>query len=89
MLNPERRFKMRTISRVGILILFILTYCQACTSYRAEKHYRQGIAYQEKGAIEKAEKEFMRTIHYDPSHVKARLALASIFESRKLWDTGN
>ena len=79
---------MESIERkgLGILLLCILSVVLACSSYKADKHYRNGISFQNNGEISKAVDEYSRTLHFDPTHLDARMARASLYESQESWE---
>ena len=65
------------------LVLCFLCAPLACTSYRAERHYKKGVTCQQNGDTAQAIEEFARTLQYVPEHIDARLALAAAYESQE------
>jgi tetratricopeptide (TPR) repeat protein len=66
------------------LVLCLLCAPLACTSYRAERHYKKGVACQKNDDTVQAIEEFTRTLQYVPEHIDARLAIAAAYESQGL-----
>jgi len=66
------------------LVLCFLCAPLACTSYRAERHYKKGVACQNNNDTVQAIAEFTRTLQYVPEHIDARLAIAAAYESQEL-----
>jgi tetratricopeptide (TPR) repeat protein len=66
------------------LVLCLLCVPLACTSYRAERHYKKGVACQKNDDTVQAIEEFTRTLQYVPEHIDARLAIAAAYESQGL-----
>jgi superkiller protein 3 len=65
------------------LVLCFLCAPLACTSYRAERHYKKGVVCQQNDDTAQAIEEFTRTLQYVPEHIDARLALAAAYESQE------
>jgi superkiller protein 3 len=68
------------------LVLCLLSAPFACTSYRAERHYKKGLACQKNHDTAQAIKEFTRTLQYEPEHIEARFAIAAAYASQELWN---
>ena len=68
------------------LVLCLLCAPLSCTSYRAERHYKKGVACQKNNNTAQAIEEFTRTLQFLPEHIDARLALAAAYESKELWN---
>ena len=68
------------------LVLCFLCAPLACTSYRAERHYKKGVVCQKNDDTAQAIEEFTRTLQYAPEHIDARLALAVAYESQESWE---
>ena len=66
------------------LLLCFLCALFACTSYRAERHYKKGVACQKDNNNLQAIEEFSHTLEYVPEHIDARLAIAAAYESEGL-----
>lgn len=73
------------VSALSLLVFCLCALC-ACSSYRAERHYKKGVACQKNNETVKAIEEFTRTLYYVPGHIPARLAIAAAYESQELWD---
>ena len=84
MLTGRGEMKRRATGRIVVpLVLCCLCAPLACSSYRAEKHYEKGVAFQKNDDTVRAIAEFTRTLHYAPGHIGARLALAAAYASQE------
>mgnify|MGYP001823000390 CR=1 FL=1 len=62
---------------VVIILLGCVTF--ACSSYKAEKHYKKGVEYQKSGECNKALEEYSCSLQCSPQMIDARLVIANVF----------
>jgi tetratricopeptide (TPR) repeat protein len=72
----------------SFLVFFLIFGFLSCSSKekQAEKHFKQGFGYQDKGDLDKAIEEYKKAIELNPNYLQAHMNLGAAYIGQKKYD---
>jgi len=72
----------------SFLIFFLFFGFLTCANKekQAEKHFKQGFGYQDKGDLDKAIEEYKKAAELNPNHLQAHMNLGTVYIEQKKYD---
>ena len=72
----------------SFLVLFLIFGFLSCTSKekQAEKHFKEGFAYQDQGNLDRALEEYGKAIQLNPDYIEAYMNLGTVYLEMKDYD---
>ncbi len=76
------------VLKIVLLVMFIGLGCllSGCGETQADKHFRQGYEYHQKGKLEEAIAKLQKVIEIDPNHLDAYVGLGKIYTQQGKLD---